>query len=308
MTFEKAKSLYYKDWKTRLRKTSYNSLTNMIDNILKKSHFPIEKNIKKITENDIVLFKEKALQIYTSNSVYKAMSAINNIFDMLEKRGILKKNVTKHLQKIKQNRYKVQNIITVKDFFLLTYEISKFKEKIISKKEVILFLTLLFKTGLRHSEARSLRWDNINFEMGILTVTNSLYCNTYAYYELTETKTMSSKRSIHLDKVLLNELKEYHAKSPFNSRSDFIFCRKDGIPRIASFGKVELLKAAKKIGVKINTHGLRHSHASFLLQNQINILKISRRLGHSSIEVTLKIYCHLLGEDEEDIMKLLENI
>ena len=67
---------------------------------------------------------------------------------------------------------------------------------------------------------------------------------------------------------------------------------------------------AKAAGVhSIQAKGLRHSHASYLI-NQFNadILVVSRRLGHSSPEITLKYYSHLWSRGDELIAKDMEGI
>ena len=60
---------------------------------------------------------------------------------------------------------------------------------------------------------------------------------------------------------------------------------------------------AKLADVKrIQAKGLRHSHASYLInQHNIDILLISRRLGHSSPDITLKYYSHLWSRNDEVI-------
>jgi integrase len=50
----------------------------------------------------------------------------------------------------------------------------------------------------------------------------------------------------------------------------------------------------------LNFHALRHSHASRMLRNGVDIKEVSVRLGHSKASFTLTQYCHLLpGQDEE---------
>ena len=49
----------------------------------------------------------------------------------------------------------------------------------------------------------------------------------------------------------------------------------------------------------ITMHGLRHTHGSVLLMKGINILAISKRLGHASVDITLGVYAHLLKELED---------
>ena len=68
-----------------------------------------------------------------------------------------------------------------------------------------------------------------------------------------------------------------------------------------------LEQAAQKAGVKkIRLHDLRHSHAALLIDMDVNILAISKRLGHKDIKTTLNIYGHLYKEHAEQISKTLE--
>ena len=68
-------------------------------------------------------------------------------------------------------------------------------------------------------------------------------------------------------------------------------------------------KAIKESGVKrINIHDLRHSHASNLIASGVNIVAVSKRLGHSDINMTLKTYTHLMNKSEDELLKNLEKI
>ena len=53
---------------------------------------------------------------------------------------------------------------------------------------------------------------------------------------------------------------------------------------------------------------MRHSHVSMLIDQGVNIYKISKRLGHSSIRMTLDRYGHLLDRDETEILDAIDNI
>ncbi|MFD1670946.1 tyrosine-type recombinase/integrase [Agrilactobacillus yilanensis] len=66
-----------------------------------------------------------------------------------------------------------------------------------------------------------------------------------------------------------------------------------------------LKKYAALAGVHpIQAKGLRHSHASYLIHEfNIDILKLSRRLGHSSGEITLRHYGHLYPNPDQDIAR-----
>ncbi len=48
-------------------------------------------------------------------------------------------------------------------------------------------------------------------------------------------------------------------------------------------------------------HDFRHSHASILKNNGVNIVTVSKRLGHSNVEMTLKVYTYLIPNNNEEI-------
>ena len=57
----------------------------------------------------------------------------------------------------------------------------------------------------------------------------------------------------------------------------------------------------------IRIHDFRHSHASYLISKGVNMYKISKRLGHSSIEMTMNRYGHLLDVEEDEITSAIED-
>ena len=69
------------------------------------------------------------------------------------------------------------------------------------------------------------------------------------------------------------------------------------------------IRFAKEAGLKtIRIHDLRHSHASLLANEGINIQEIARRLGHSKIEITWNTYSHLYPREEERAVQILNKI
>ena len=64
-----------------------------------------------------------------------------------------------------------------------------------------------------------------------------------------------------------------------------------------------VLDAIKKSGVKrIRIHDLRHSHATILINSGVNIVAVSKMLGHSNINQTLKTYTHLLESTNDELV------
>lgn len=115
-------------------------------------------------------------------------------------------------------------------------------------------------------------------------------------------KSDSSERTITLDDVTLEYLKPFIAKA-----KPFVFGETRSLP-ITSVQKV-FEEGIKKSGVpRIRIHDLRHSHATMLINNGVNIVAVSRRLGHSDINITLKVYSHLLRKTEDEMVTTISNL
>lgn len=290
-------------WKTTVRKKSYECHSRTFLLHLQ----PIaDINIENLTLEMLqkhILDLEKKLKL---NTVSQWQNMIKRSFSYSQKIGLINENVASNLLPIRRKVNKAVNVISEKQFLKLLIETNKFRN-IEDLEEKKLFLELLFRTGLRHSEARALQVFKFNFDEKTLTVNNSIYCDYKGKWELTETKTASSSRIIKIDNVLANKIKVFIEKKNKKNK-DFIFAYKDGEPRTASFAKALLTRACKKIGISISTHGLRHSHATFLRSMGIDLEKIQLRLGHSNILVTQKIYSHIKLNNENDIIDILEKI
>ncbi|BDP91856.1 hypothetical protein EfmGK923_20290 [Enterococcus faecium] len=89
----------------------------------------------------------------------------------------------------------------------------------------------------------------------------------------------------------------YKNKNPHN----FVFFNlKNGLVSSNAVSKY-LRKKLKELGIEkqFTLHGLRHTHASILLYQGVNILSVSKRLGHSSLETTMSTYLHIVRELED---------
>jgi integrase len=56
---------------------------------------------------------------------------------------------------------------------------------------------------------------------------------------------------------------------------------------------------AADLGLSVTFHALRHTHASVLIDAGIDVVKISKRLGHAKISTTLDVYSHLFVARED---------
>jgi integrase len=170
-----------------------------------------------------------------------------------------------------------------------------------------MFLDLSAATGARRGEILALRWSDIQGDYA--TVERSL-TQTNLGLEFKGTKTDNPRR-IELPLSALAHL-EHHRKRQNEFRQQFgpdyrddldlIFANPDGTPLKPDSISSSVSLLCRRLGLPkgASLHTLRHSHASVLLANGVDLATVSARLGHSSVRVTADIYSHALrGRDRE---------
>lgn len=170
-----------------------------------------------------------------------------------------------------------------------------------------IFFTTLFYTGLRLGEAQALTWED--FDGNYIYVNKSLTKKTNkGAYEIKEPKSVASIRKVSLGKSLsayLSYYKSTQEKMDWFDDSLFIFGGPKPLPQTSITRQKD--NAIKESGVKrIRVHDFRHSHASNLICNGCNIVAVSKRLGHESVDITLNVYTHLIPKKEDEAVTIVE--
>jgi integrase len=149
-----------------------------------------------------------------------------------------------------------------------------------------------------------------------LTVNQQLDCRLKGEdFSFRAPKTAAGRRTIKIPSMPVEALRK-HRTEQFEKRQQMgegykdyglVVCREDGrpLPHIAlTNGFARLVKRA---GLPhLNLHGLRHTHASDLLDRGEQILAVSKRLGHANITATLQAYGHLLKGAEDRLADRLD--
>ena len=178
-------------------------------------------------------------------------------------------------------------------------------------------ITLTLFTGVRLGELMGLEWSDIDFTNGIVSINkSSQYLADKGVFTKTP-KTESSIREVAIPDFVLSLLEEYKLwyetqKSICGelwTNSDRLFVQADGKPMHPSSISKWFVKYVGTIGLPvINFHGLRHTNASLLVAQNIDIAVISARLGHAQISTTLDFYVHPLLSHNRKAGYALENL
>ena len=171
-------------------------------------------------------------------------------------------------------------------------------------------------TGMRRGEIVALRWGDVDLDAGKIRVERSLE-QTNAGLAFKEPKTKAGRRTVSIPSSVVTELRD-HWREQQKQRlalgigkagtEDLVFARWDGGPwppdRLSStWAKtVSTLKLPK-----VTFHALRHTHASQLIAAGLDVVTVSRRIGHSNPTVTLTVYAHLFGNTDERAATAVEN-
>lgn len=170
------------------------------------------------------------------------------------------------------------------------------------------FFNIAFYTGMRKGEINALTWSDI--EDNIIHITKSINQKLKGDDRITPPKNQSSVRDIMIPLPLLDILNEHKAKYQAidNFTEDWFICGGPLCIRDTSIEKHNKEFAEKAKVKKIRIHDFRHSHASLLANEGINIQEIARRLGHAKVEITWNTYSHLYPREEERALKVLNKI
>jgi integrase len=162
-------------------------------------------------------------------------------------------------------------------------------------------------TGMRRSELLALRWQDLDLKEGTLRVEQALEQTKRGGLVFKAPKTRYGRRAITLPPSTVAELRA-HRKAQLEQRlalglgrapdSSLVFATWDGSTRSPNALTKEWALAMKKAGLKATFHSLRHTHASTLIAAGLDVLTISRRLGHGTPAITLGIYGHLFKPDD----------
>ncbi|MEY2373465.1 tyrosine-type recombinase/integrase [Lysinibacillus capsici] len=186
-------------------------------------------------------------------------------------------------------------------FYLETDELKEFLSYV-DKHRNIMYRTLIYSitfTGVRPGEAVALKYEDVDLEKKVIHINKMVYAKNGVRgdFELTPPKTFGSIRSVDIDDIVVEKLKQlYHWREDREwIKSDFVFGDKEGIPPTIKMlnQTVRRLGILTDINKQFRIYILRHTHISLLAEAGVDLNFIMNRVGHKNSDTTTNIYLHV---------------
>lgn len=175
-------------------------------------------------------------------------------------------------------------------------------------------VNLLIATGARRGEVMGLRWKDVNWDTNQLhLVENRVYTPTTG--AISNSLKTGESRYVTVSKSVMDLLKRWRKEQAtifFKlgiSPSGYILTAEDGGPAHPDAVTDWLPKFAKRHDLPpLHPHLFRHTQASLLIAQGVDILTVSKRLGHKKVSTTLDIYSHQIAKSDERASEALDEL
>ena len=274
----------FENYLKNVRKYSINTVNSYLSDINIFLEYLKESKINyKDVNRDVIRTYLKYLDEakYKSSSINRLLSSLNDYYNYLVKMKYVKYNYFEDINRPRREK-KLPNFINYEEYMTLIKQAEKEENEFLRARN-LLFLEILFDTGLRVSEAVNIKFSDINKSECSIKVLGK----------------GSRERIVYFGEYALNYLNEYMAiRAGINSPDkNYLFLNKN-YTKLTRRGAEYLLNSVTKQALlkqKVTPHTLRHSFATEMLNNGCDIRSVQELLGHKSLSTT-GIYTHVTNE------------
>lgn len=253
---------------------------------------------KEISLNNLNEFIASIKEKYSYSTTKLIKSLINRSLNFAFENGLIEEKIIIILHLKNQQIRKVQALEKQEQARL---------EKFILENEKRYHYGILLSlyTGLRLGEVLALKWQNIDIKNKLIYIDKSVGSISQNHKTLTiesSPKTQSSIREIPISKKLLDLMKVLRQ----HCSTDYVIVSHNGKQITTRAYQKSFDNLLKKLHIKhYGFHSLRHTFATRLLENGVDIKTISELLGHSSPTITLNRYVHTNLQNKRKAMEIL---
>lgn len=288
-----------KVYKNKVKATSYDATeTILLTHIVTWFGDVILSDVDQFLVHEF--YAEKVKEGFSSAYIRRMHEVVRMLLRAAYKWELIKKDIAGLLvpPRLEVKEMKVWTIQQINEYLKFTKH---------SRYHAIFFLAAY--TGMRKGEILGLTWDNVDFDRKILTVQKTLY-KMKGQYLLSEPKTRNSIRTIYIDDDIIRVLRKQRVKQNLEKlkhggvykEHNMVFAQESGefvMPTAVNSLFNRYINQLKFPHIRF--HDLRHTHATILLQMDVNPKIVSERLGHSSVKITLDTYSHVLPSMKKDL-------
>ena len=279
---------YFTQWSTIHKKPNISPVTWQVYQVTSRNIeklFPGAK-LKNITSSIYQQALNTFAETHSQATVERLNIHIKQCVAMAVHEEIIQKDFTTFAKAVSQNKgiEKETKFLEVEEYKKV---IAVSKRKMDVQSYAVIYLIAV--TGMRFAECLGLTWDSVDYDNKLLTVDKTW--NYKTNLDFSSTKTKSSIRKIPLDDSTLELLKKYRQDHWLENKENRIF---------SNISNNAVNKTLRRIvGRNVHAHSLRHTYASFLISQHVELLSISKILGHENMNITIEVYAHQLKELEE---------
>lgn len=236
----------------------------------------LRKSPEQVTSDEVKEYISEKLSDKSSISIILFLSALKYSYS-----AILNKDITAGIKRPKREK-RIPVVLTKEEIKSLLNSLNNKKSKLI--------ISLIYACGMRVSELTSLRLTDLDIKE-----------KTGKIYQAKGKK----DRIFNIPSFLISDLKE-QIESQLKLQQEYLFSGPKDQLSSRNIQKI-VKRASEKAGIKkdVHCHTLRHSFATHLLENNVDIRKIQELLGHADLSTT-QIYTHISKEELKKIKSPLD--
>lgn len=190
-----------------------------------------------------------------------------------------------------------------------------------------MFYLIALSTGMARGEVLGLRWQDIDWERRTLSVRQTIVNTNDGPIIQASAKTENRERTLDVTPALLAKIRGHRKKqaaeylalqiTPSKEKSDLVLTASTGNHVMPStidkcleraIKKYNNLKDAENHLPELTTHGLRHTYATHLLEENTHSKVVQERLGHASIRITMDTYSHVVPRLQKEVALLTDDL
>jgi len=326
---------YYQHWielkkPPRIKIKTYESYKQMYKLYIKPKLG--NTKLQKLTTAQLNLFFTNLLKTLSPASVVRIKAILSSMINTAITENILAVNPIHNIQTIKKDITYEINVLTEEQIGLLLETAKKLQyAKGGGHKHTYHAVLLALATGARIGEIMAFKWDNIDTDNHTLSIKENIV-EVKGGIKFDTPKSKASNRTISVAPAVLEEILKRKDVAPESEEkqkdvspklndeqpkedeelkevSPLVFHTKAGKPVSPS----NMSRAFRGLLEKCNLtgfrfHDLRHTHATQLLCNGVDISEVASRLGHDNPAVTLKVYAHFMPKRDKEAATIMGNM